>query len=228
MNWRIEPKWAGKTAFLLAGGPSLKGFDAGILRNHGKVLTINDSWRLAPWAHASYFCDWQWWQMQQAKNPRAKLSTAPGGEVGFHDMIYRAFWITSSPKFADNPQVHCIQLTGDRGLETSPVGVKHGSNSGYQAINLAYLLGAARIILLGYDMKCQAAHTHWHDEPRQAQPVFQTVLDSFIPAFDTLAAPLKEAGVEVINCTPDSALKCWPYVPLEEVLEPQLSFKEMA
>jgi hypothetical protein len=42
--------------------------------------------------------------------------------------------------------------------------------------------------------------------------------NSMLPCFDSLVEPLKDAGVEVINVTPDSALKCWPCRSLEELL----------
>jgi hypothetical protein len=35
----------------------------------------------------------------------------------------------------------------------------------------------------------------------------------------TLVEPLRNAGVEVINATLDSALTCWPSKPIEEALE---------
>ncbi|HCZ48509.1 MAG TPA: hypothetical protein DCZ11_05850, partial [Gammaproteobacteria bacterium] len=44
------------------------------------------------------------------------------------------------------------------GLSASPLRIHQGGNSGYQALNLAVLLGAERVILLGYDMH----GGHWH------------------------------------------------------------------
>ena len=54
--WSIPPEWTGETAFLLGGGPSLKGFNAECLRGR-RVIAINNSWELAPWADVLYFCD---------------------------------------------------------------------------------------------------------------------------------------------------------------------------
>ena len=42
-----------------------------------------------------------------------------------------------------------------------------------------------------------------------------------LPPMSTLVQPLRDQGVEVINCTPKSAVLTvtpWPYRPLEEVL----------
>ena len=227
MIWKAPRIWEGGTAFILAGGPSLKGFDSQVLKGKGRVLAINDSWRLAPKADAFYFCDYQWWMNQQALNPYIPPGNLSPNGTSFHDLMYKGFWITSSPKFNDHPQVHALRLTGERGLETDPGWLKHGANSGYQCLNLAYHLGVKRIILLGYDMKVQGTRTHWHNEQRPAASVFQNTIEkSFLPCFDTLVEPLKTAGIEVINSTPDSALKCWPFVPLEDILNPQLSLQE--
>lgn len=214
MIWTVPKTWTGETAFLLAGGPSLIGFDAAVLKGKGRIITINDSWRLAPSADVLYFCDESWWTYQINRN------SWPKNQVNFHELIYKGFWVTCSQQFCAHPQVHALKFTGQTGLEKDPAALKHGSNSGYQAIGLAYHFGVSRIVLLGYDMQCQGTRTHWHEEPRIAAPGFSTVLSkSMLPLFDYLAAPLKEAGVEVINATPGSALKCWLYVPLEEILK---------
>jgi hypothetical protein len=198
---------------ILAGGPSLPLDIATKLPGKARVIAINDSWRLCPFADVLYFGDAAWWRMQQDMNQRSV-----DGRVSFHDMIYKGFWV-SIANFAEHPQVRCLWATGQQGLETNPTALHTGSNSGYAAINLAYLYGAKRIILLGYDMKCQGERTHWHNGPRERAGMFSVALNSFLYHFNSLVDPLKEAGVEVVNSTPDSALTCWPYVPLEEALE---------
>jgi hypothetical protein len=217
MLWSVPKSWPDETCFILAGGPSLRGFDADVLRGHGRVITINDSWRLAPWASVFYFCDEHWWQYQMAKNLRS-ISTVPASPVCFHEMIYRGFWVTSSPAFQGHPQVHYLRLTGQLGLETAPLGLRHGSNSTYQAMNLAVHYDVRRIVLLGVDMRAINGRTHWHDEIRPDG--FESVIrDSMLPCFDSLVEPLAKIGVEVINATPESGLKCWPFQSLESLLE---------
>lgn len=215
MIWRVpQGAWKGETAFILAGGPSLRGFDAAPLR-YRRVITINDSWRLAPWATVLYFFDQRWWQWQIDANPRA----VGNSEVSFHWLIYNGFWVSAGPDFRDHPQVRYLRLSGPTGLETAPDALRHGSNSGYQAINLAYHFGASRIVLLGYDMQCAGNTTHWHNDHTEPVGTFRVTLEqTMLPKFETLVEPLAAAGVEVINATPNSALTCWPHQPLEEVL----------
>jgi len=201
-HWCIPPEWTGETAFLLGGGPSLRSFDAECLRGR-RVIAINNSWELAPWADVLYFCDEKWWRWYGEK--------AATGFVGRY--------IVTPALHVPDRRGRLIKLTGATGLETDPCGLRHGSNSGYQAINLAYHFGARRIVLLGYDMNVNGS-THWHaGHPTTKPEAFQQTLDNaMLPKFPTIVEPLATAGVEVLNATPGSALTCWPIVPLGDTL----------
>jgi hypothetical protein len=231
MKYTIQPIWKdinanpaerSATCVILAGGPSLRGYEMNFwvdLCSRVKCfITINDSWRLllGNTQAVNYFCDSAWWSMQMQKNPRSM-----NNERSFHDMIYKGNWITSSnaPEFIDHPQVKVVKITGQQGLELNPIGIRHGSNSGYQAINIATHLGAKRIILLGYDMNVEANRTNWHNEPRlPASAYLDVIRRSMLPHYPSLVEPLKAVGVEVINATPNSALTCFPKMSLEDAL----------
>lgn len=103
-------------------------------------------------------------------------------------------------------------------LNTAPGRICGGNNSGFQAINLAYHFGARRIILLGYDMQFTGGKTHWHgDHPKGlANP---SEFSRFLQHFPALAAGCKQAGVEVINCTRQTALEAFPRADLHEALK---------
>lgn len=218
MKYKVPRDWEGQTAIILAGGPSLKGFR---LSPELKVrtITINDSWRLLPYASVHFFTDTNWWYNTIQKDSFS-VHSDPFERVRFHDLIYKGFWISSDEHFSDHPQVRYLKRTGQRGLDINPECLRHGSNSGYAAINLAANYGAKRIILLGYDMKVSGHHTHWHDgHPGQTAASFaDTIQKSFLPHFESLVEPLKDIGVEVINCTPDSALEIFPKMTLDEAL----------
>lgn len=214
---------------------------------HVKTITANDSWRLLPSfaittskpfkcgqccglggapddlctmcegvgklsTSAMYFCDAKWWQQSMASNRRTRDNS-----YSFHDAIYKGWWWTVSSNFADHPQVNVLRCGEQTGLSEDPGYLNHGSNSGYQAINLAVHLGAKRIVLLGYDMRLDNGRSNWHDEPRPfASPSLYD--QSMLPYFATLVEPLGKLGVEVVNCTPGSALECFPKATLEEAL----------
>ncbi len=80
------------------------------------------------------------------------------------------------------------------------------------------LAGAARILLLGYDGKFSAdGKSHWFgDHPvRSDEPTTATLARNL----KQLVEPLAALGVTIINCSPDSAVDCFPKLPLNEALE---------
>lgn len=90
--------------------------------------------------------------------------------------------------------------------------ITYGSNSGHQAVHLAYNFGASRIVLLGYDFQ----GSHWfgdHPEPLRSGHNFP----EWIRQMTILAQALARAGVEVINCSRQTALKCFPRKELADV-----------
>ena len=96
--------------------------------------------------------------------------------------------------------------------------IHFGNNSGYQAINLAYLLGAKSIILVGYDMKRIAGKLHFfgeHPYHKPHQSPTNEVMQRWCRNFIQLAADLKQEGVEVYNATRDTALTAFELKELE-------------
>lgn len=198
----VPREWSGETAFLLGGGPSLRGFDPEVIRGCGRIIAINNSYELCPWADVLYYCDSSWWKRHRI----AALRIFTGK--------YRISIGTSEDDTLR------IQPSRTSGLSQRPGSLCHGGNSGYQAIGLAYLFGASRIVLLGYDMRVVGERSHWHDgHPGGTLASQQNALqEMFLPHFASLVEPLQRAGVEVINATPGSALTCWPHRPLGEIL----------
>lgn len=94
--------------------------------------------------------------------------------------------------------------------------VGSGGNSGFQALNLAVQFGAKRIILFGFDMNDRSG-VHWYG--RNAWPLANNPNhDNFrrwIAAFEGAAPVLEALGVEVINASPNSAIKAFPRRSIE-------------
>lgn len=91
----------------------------------------------------------------------------------------------------------------------------HYSNSGAGAINLAAHLGVKKIILLGYDMQYTGGKRHWHgDHPKGLANAGK--INAWPKEFAALAKTITH--VDVVNCTRETALHCWPKRNLDEVL----------
>jgi len=101
------------------------------------------------------------------------------------------------------------------GLSRKQGVIHRGSNSGYQALNLAYLLGAERIILLGYDMMMTGDKRHWFGDHPGNMNATSNYAD-FIRHFQTIDP--KAYGLEVWNCSRRTALNHFPCYDLDECL----------
>lgn len=198
-QYATVPKlWPGGTIVCIASGPSLTVEDVEYCR--GKVdaaIVVNNGYQIAPWADCLVASDLKWWRWHE-------------GAKSFKGLKY------ATSKHVQWSGVQILRNSGDHGLDLDPSGVRHGLNSGYRAINVAFHFGAARILLLGYD--CQVGpnkEEHWHkDHPTRSQSPYRL----FAKRFRTLVEPLKEQNVTVINCTRRSAIDCFPTMALADAL----------
>jgi hypothetical protein len=112
-------------------------------------------------------------------------------------------------------EVHPIRNAGMEGFEEDPGAVRNGRNGGYQALHLAAHAGASRVILLGIDMK-GAPGKHWFGmHPNLGGVDYETAM---LPYWNSIVEPLKVRGISVLNCSPVSALKCFPEADVEAAL----------
>ena len=194
----------GGTALVLGSGKSLTQGDVDLVRSHVSVtIAVNDSYAMAPDATVLYAADSKWWGWHKGVQGPHTVGTVK----------YPAF--TGQFKYALNKtpyrDVLVLRRGPQTGLSTDPSMLARGLNGVYQAINVAVHLGATRIILLGVDMH----GTHFFGKhPDGSNAPFALCLQHFA----TLVEPLKKAGVELINCTPKSALKVFPCLSIEDAL----------
>lgn len=90
-------------------------------------------------------------------------------------------------------------------------GALSGSNSGLLGIKVAHSKGATRILLLGFDMR----GTHYFGKH---PPTLKNTTPHRFEAFKRQLAQFKPKGCEIINCTPRSALDCYPKADLAACL----------
>jgi hypothetical protein len=207
----VPKLWPGATIVCLASGPSLTTEDVAAVRGL-RTIAINTTYRLAPWADVLYAADDSWWQWERAEVARTFAGLKYSVET------FPAEQVRKTPQHDHRAAagVTVLRNTGITGLERDPSGLRTGQNSGYQAVNLAYHLGAKRIILLGYDMqKAKDGRKHWHEPHRADRPSPFFMMQTH---FGTLVEPLREARVEIVNCSRVTALTAFPRRVLADVL----------
>lgn len=102
------------------------------------------------------------------------------------------------------------------GVSRAPSATKQ--NSGAGAIALAASIGAQRVILVGFDGQKTGGRAHWHaDHPEGLGNA--GVVAEWPGHFRALARELK--GVDVVNCTRETAVDAFPRRDLGETLASQ-------
>ena len=208
--WSVPREWVGETVVILGGGPSMNRATADYARGKARVIAVNSQGidvqtkgepipALAPWADVLYAGDPKWWN-DPFNQPRA-LAFA-GLRVTMRDLI-------------PFPEVLSLEKSELRQpYDERPSHIVQGGNSGYQAIHLAAQFGAKRILLCGYNMNGGHWFGNYHSRKLNTRPSFST----WVTQLSQLFAKLAQMGVEVINCTPHSAMSCNKRARLEEVL----------
>lgn len=197
---KVEPIWLGETVYIIGGGPSLSDFKWNRL-NGKKTIAINKSILSYPQADIMYWTDsrvYGWYKKEIDKFKGLKYTIR-------HHHSYTG-------------DIKVLKRGNKFGLEEAKDTLAHGNNSGYAAINLAYLLGAKKIILLGYDMKNDGKRGHYHDgypAPVTGDNIYK---EQFIPGFNVLADLLKAKNITVLNASPQSSLTVWPKITLDQAL----------
>ena len=189
---RRGPKaWGWRTVVCIASGPSLTADDCERVRQwrHARpeeegrrVVCVNTTFRMTPWADAVFAIDRDWWKQY-------------GAEV---------------------QGLACERLSMRLNRHgAKPAGIGEHGNSGAGAISLAALRGASRVILLGYDVQYTGGKRHWHgDHPRSLGNAGS--IAQWPEHFEKVAKLL--IGVEIINCSRETALRCFPRERLEVAL----------
>jgi hypothetical protein len=207
----IPRAWPDSTIVLIGGGPSLtrpqvesarQAWIAGRIR----VLGCNEAYQAAPWIDGLYADSRPWWEQHIEAVRDVHLAMLFSADEKACDM-YGLWYVASRPELGLSGQGGCIH-TG-----------RAGSHAGLHLLNLAVLLGAARILLLGYDCRVAAA-----PPPRScygnaaAAPAVAEQFDCWVDAYRHAADDAAELGVAVLNCSPDSAIDAFPRTRIGAVL----------
>ena len=198
-SWKVPKIWNKATCYIIGGGPSLAKVDLSILRGR-KVILTNNAYQLAPWADFLFFMDKEW--IEKHYEHIRKLHC-----IKFTIM-------RGTGKYQQTMNLKFIERGARNGFSHRKDRLNHGGNSGFCAVNLAYLFGATRIVLVGFDMKAVNKQHNFHNQHKRKMP-FSIYQDDYIKSFSTLEG-CKKFGVEILNATEGSALTYFPFINLEE------------
>lgn len=179
-----------------------------------KTIAVNNSMFLGDWIDVLFFGDKSWWTHHH-----------------FQIINFSGLITTCSPEFKNGfKHIKCIPKNKSKrdGMTLDAPLISWNHNSGFAAINLAYHLGAKRIILLGFDMnRCPNTNNiHWHaghvekgvnrgkENSKQPSPVFKR----HVRGEKDIARDAKKAGIEIINASPGSRLTAFKKMKVRDLL----------
>lgn len=164
-----------------------------------------------------YGCNYEWWRAYWHLIAEHKADK----------------WSTNA-RAAQEFGVNWIAERDAPGLSTDPSIIHHGHGSGYSLVNLVFLMGAKRIILLGYDLKYPRDYDgrarfigtgrrhYWADRGGEYEPqlqhwpsvhVAEGVHYDLVRRYGEIA---KQGVIEITNCTPNSAIECFPMMDIAD------------
>lgn len=217
---RVLPLWQGKTVVLIGGGSSLTVYQVEHVRNSkARCIAVNAAYLIAPWADVCYFADSQFWKWHDQGVECAGLEPEEVREK-FRGFAGQKCSIQNSGANVTDEAVHILRNKTfpqhGKGLSTDPEALMTGRNSGFQALNMATLAGARRVLLLGFDGSPIQGKTHWHGAHPRPTPI--DAYPHYRQALSAAESELKKLGVEVLNCSPGSMIDTFPKVSIERAL----------
>jgi len=198
----IPLKYRNRPAILMATGPSLTEEVVEYVREHkgdAIVFGCNDVYKICDFMDVHYACDTRWWKHN-------------GKE--FREMFPEQESWTQCKKSADMFNLNWTNGKHSPALSIDPNLIHFGSNSGYQQLNIAFLMGCNKFILLGYNMKHSGGKTHFFGDHGGGMNN-NGPYNSFLQKYGTIQDPIKKL---IVNCTEDSALQTFRKSTLEQEL----------
>lgn len=183
-------QWKGERVFIVGGGPSLAGFDWSRLDGE-RVIAVNRAYEVLPRAIICSM-DLTFWRLKgkyiEMLNHCRQSPT--GGVAPIVPAVHVRVGDEKLPAAGPSQIVPCCadtsqpnpHLTAAWGTSLK-TGLGCGGNSGFTAVNLADVLGARTIYLLGFDMRGhEGGQAHWHDgypPPQQKAAVYDRMMSAF-------------------------------------------------
>jgi len=194
----------GLTIVCIGTGPSLTLEQIAIARTKGRLFGCNNAYQMALDIELLYGCNLGWWvhYWQSVRDLSCQK------------------WTTNRDAAAQFG-INWIAEKNAPGLSTDQNVIHHGHGSGYSLVSMAYRAGAKRILLLGYDLRYGTDYDgrarnpgstprHFfgeYPESMQHWPSVQVKDGVHVGLVDLYRSIHEQGLVEIINCTPESALE---------------------
>ena len=176
------------------------------------IIGVNQSWKLGLWVDVVLFGDVKWWRWTVLRDEETKEAFLNHPSI----KVTNCEWF-----YAHKMKPKGIKVMARAGTAYSkkPGHLGWPLNTGGAAINLAAILGATRVLLLGFDGRAGGeAGNNWHTDYPEVLPDPKGTYSIYHNPMRKMYDAATRDGVEIINCTPNSGYKFIPYKPIEEYI----------
>jgi len=198
-DWLRSEPWYGQDVYVIGGGASLKDFDFKLLE---KLNTIgcNDSYKLgSKICKILIFGDLNWF-----RHHRDRLVKYDG-------------IITTNCEAISGEYSHYINQFDRLSNGLSKTALGWNGQSGSAAINLALILGAKTVYLLGFDMELRNGKSNFHDEIIHPRAVLPSSYQMFLSRWQNVVKDLyKFPGRRIVNVNDYNKLDGIDFIKPEE------------
>lgn len=204
--------WAGRRCFIIGGGPSLKDFNWNLLKGELSIGINKAIQKIDPCILFSMDERFWTWYFDRVldEDTLQSIDNYKG---------YKVYMKTGS-RYINRGEIYHTDIYRERDSISPSLkeGLGHGANSGYAALNLAIILGANPIYLLGFDMHgdAQGKQQWFHDGYPSVYEY--DVYSCYRRHFENAAEAILKGGTKVINLNPASALKCFSFGEIDQVI----------
>lgn len=203
-QWSVPREWEGETAYIVAGGTSVREQNLDLLRGR-RVVVLNSSYLACPCADILFFGDARWY-IEHRKKPE------------FNSFAGRI--VTCSQAVRGQKLLGLYRTNPPPGFDKRPTHVASQRTNLQGAMNLVAHLGAKRIVLLGADMGRAADGSSHHHEPHPwPNAPGNACWDLQMEQLKLIIDPLAQRGIEVINTSLASRIDWWEKMPLEQAIK---------
>lgn len=199
----LEPRWSGPIIVAATGETLTKHVAAACVASGCPIIAIKEASLRIPTADVLYACDAHHWKRYEG------YPNFRGEKWSSHSS--RSY--DNKLEVAEKYSLRLVRGVAGKTFSVDPSFIHYGNSTGFQAIGLAihWMRKPGRIVLVGFDMRGEYFFGH-HPRGRALAN-----FGPYMPFFETAAKSLPE-GVEIVNCSPNTALECFPKMLLEDVL----------
>jgi len=207
----LTREWEGLTAVVIGNGFSILGIDFSPVISHPRMraMVANGGYRTVPAADLLMCSDRHW----------LKANPDLTGFKGSRIIVTRPEAVAKEDPRMVHMQRAFIEHMRGFDIFKDPGLLVEGHTSTSTNISAAVLLGVKRILLLGIDLTPgpggkRSTYNSDVDDPSRASVRYARQVQHFTAQ----SFHVKARGVEVFNCSPRSALACYPYATLGDFL----------